>query len=194
MMYNRNSVIDYYTVQTTNTNIATHTTQRPRWTGTCLLWVLWKSRKIHEHVTFKLCDSNNIDCAEYYRLHRHTTWHCQRTSDCTSATAASAACIYCSVLPLPLNFLVIAHRPILLPPPRRICNRRLFVCLLATLRKKLPNGFAWNFQRRLAMGQWPNDGDPNHGSGFDLDPDPYRETGKTCLGGGMHCPIASSLK
>ena len=25
------------------------------------------------------------------------------------------------------------------------------------------------------------------------DPDPYRDTGKTCLGGGMHCPSASSL-
>jgi len=23
------------------------------------------------------------------------------------------------------------------------------------------------------------------------DPDPYRDTGKTCLGGGMHCPSAS---
>ena len=27
----------------------------------------------------------------------------------------------------------------------------------------------------------------------DPDPDPYRDTGKTCLGGGMHCPRASSL-
>ena len=25
------------------------------------------------------------------------------------------------------------------------------------------------------------------------DPDPYRDTGKTCLGGGMHCPSASSF-
>ena len=24
------------------------------------------------------------------------------------------------------------------------------------------------------------------------DPDPYHDTGKTCLGGGMHCPSASS--
>ena len=31
------------------------------------------------------------------------------------------------------------------------------------------------------------DGDP------DTDPDPYRDTGKTYLGGGMHCPNASSL-
>jgi len=40
------------------------------------------------------------------------------------------------------------------------------------------------------MGQWTNDyifvvPDP--------DPDPYRDTGKTCLVGGMHCPNASSL-
>jgi len=26
----------------------------------------------------------------------------------------------------------------------------------------------------------------------DMDPDPYCDTGKTCLGRGMHCPIASS--
>ena len=25
------------------------------------------------------------------------------------------------------------------------------------------------------------------------DPNPYRDTGKTCLGGGMHCPSASSF-
>ena len=27
---------------------------------------------------------------------------------------------------------------------------------------------------------------------FGDDPDPYRDTDKTCLGGGMHCPSASS--
>jgi len=27
----------------------------------------------------------------------------------------------------------------------------------------------------------------------DTDPDPYRDIGKTSLGGGMHCPSASSL-
>ena len=26
----------------------------------------------------------------------------------------------------------------------------------------------------------------------DSDPDPYCDTGKTCLGGGMHCPSVSS--
>jgi len=32
------------------------------------------------------------------------------------------------------------------------------------------------------------DGDPDNCP----DPDPYRDTGKTCLGGGMHCRNASS--
>ena len=42
----------------------------------------------------------------------------------------------------------------LLPPPRRLCFRVcLFVCLLALCAKKLPNGFACNFQGRLATGQ-----------------------------------------
>jgi len=27
----------------------------------------------------------------------------------------------------------------------------------------------------------------------DADPDPYRDTGKICLGEGMHCPSASSF-
>jgi len=27
-----------------------------------------------------------------------------------------------------------------------------------------------------------------------MDPDPYRDTDKTCLGGSMHCPSASSLR
>ena len=49
-------------------------------------------------------------------------------------------------------------------------------------------------------------GNPNQKSGYisgygirnpetdpttDQGPDPYRDTGKTCLGGGMHCPGAS---
>jgi len=51
-------------------------------------------------------------------------------------------------------------------------------------------------------------GNPNQGSGYrygcgirnpdtdpttDKGPDPYGDTGKTCLGGGMHCPRAFSL-
>jgi len=41
------------------------------------------------------------------------------------------------------------------------------------------------------VGNWPMnkllnpDGDPN--------PDPYRDSGKTCHGGGMHCPSPSSF-
>jgi len=34
----------------------------------------------------------------------------------------------------------------------------LFVCLfVSNFAQKLPNGFTWNFQGRLAMGQWTND-------------------------------------
>jgi len=36
------------------------------------------------------------------------------------------------------------------------------------------------------------DMDPNMDPNMDPDPDPYRDTSKTCLGGGMHCPNASS--
>jgi len=69
----------------------------------------------------------------------------------------------------------------------------LFVCLsLSNFVQKLPNGFAWNFQGRLAIDQlnkWLNFGrDPDHGY-----PDPSRDTGRTCLGRGMHCSIASSF-
>jgi len=48
--------------------------------------------------------------------------------------------------------------------PRRICFRRcfLFVCLFVCLfvndfAQKRLNGFAWNFQGRLATGRWTND-------------------------------------
>ena len=34
-------------------------------------------------------------------------------------------------------------------------------------------------------------GDPDHGSGQDTDPDPYRETGKACFARSMHGPSAS---
>ena len=40
--------------------------------------------------------------------------------------------------------------------------------------------------KRINFGGDPRDPDT------DLDPDPYHDTGKTCLGGGMHCPAASS--
>jgi len=50
------------------------------------------------------------------------------------------------------------------------------------------------------MNKWLNfGGHPDNGSGSgyksdpDIDPDPYRDTGKTCLGEGMHCPSASSF-
>jgi len=49
------------------------------------------------------------------------------------------------------------------------------------------------FSRKVGSGpvsKWLNfGGDPDLGSGI---LDPYRDAGKTCLGGGMHCPSASS--
>ena len=35
--------------------------------------------------------------------------------------------------------------------------------------------------------------DPDTDPDVDRDPDPYRDTGKTCLGGGIHCPSASGF-
>jgi len=35
-------------------------------------------------------------------------------------------------------------------------------------------------------------GDPDQGTDTDLDPDPYHDTGKTCLGGGMRGLSAST--
>jgi len=69
----------------------------------------------------------------------------------------------------------------------------LFVCLfVSNFAQKLPNRFAWNFQGRLAVGQWTNDKILVAIWITDADADPYRDTGKTCLGRGMHCPSASS--
>jgi len=56
---------------------------------------------------------------------------------------------------------------VFLPSPRRVCFRRcLFVCLLAALRKKLPNGFAWNVSSKVSnesLNKWLNFGDdPDH--------------------------------
>jgi len=45
-----------------------------------------------------------------------------------------------------------------LPLPRGYFCRCLSVCLfVSNFTQKLPNGFAWNFQRRLAMCRWTND-------------------------------------
>ena len=76
----------------------------------------------------------------------------------------------------------------LLPLPRRLCSRRcLSVCLLATLR----NNFLMDLHEIFGEGwQWA----VNKRLNFGGNPHPYCETGKTCLGGGMHCPSASSCK
>jgi len=52
----------------------------------------------------------------------------------------------------------------------------------------LQNGFAWNFQERLTIGKWTKD----QILVAVRIADPDCETDKTCLGGGMHCPSASS--
>ena len=75
-----------------------------------------------------------------------------------------------------------------LPPPRRICNHHcLPVCLLATLRKNFGTD-SHEISREVGNGPmnkwlilmaiWIRD--------------PYCNTGKTSLGGGMRCPSASS--
>ena len=53
---------------------------------------------------------------------------------------------------------------------------------ISNFAQKLPNGFAWNFQGRLAMVKfwWRSRSDP------------HCNTGKMCLDGGMNCPRASS--
>jgi len=77
----------------------------------------------------------------------------------------------------------------ILPPPRRICDSRclfvcLSVCLLATLRKNfrtdLHEIFRECWQRAIVVAIRITD------------PDPYRDTGKTWLGRGMHRPGVSS--
>ena len=76
----------------------------------------------------------------------------------------------------------------------RICFRR---CLsVSNFAKNLPNGFARDFQGRLAATAseqiiqfwWRS------GSRIRIRiPDPHRDTSKMCLGGGVHCPSASSF-
>jgi len=80
-----------------------------------------------------------------------------------------------------------------LSPPRKICNRpSLSVCLLAALRK--------NFQRDLHeifregwRWAWANEQTIKLVAIRITDPNQYRDTGKTCLGGGMHSPSVTSV-
>jgi len=64
----------------------------------------------------------------------------------------------------------------------------VIVCLLATLRKNFQTDLHEIFLEKVGngpMNKWLNfGGNPDH--------DLYRDTGKTCLGRGMHCPSASS--
>jgi len=74
---------------------------------------------------------------------------------------------------------------VFLPPPRRICNRRcLSVCLLATLLKNLQEIFrkGWQWASEQTVKFWWRS----------RIADPDCDTGKTWLGGGMHCSSAYS--
>jgi len=55
-----------------------------------------------------------------------------------------------------------SQRAELITSAKDVMFSSLFVCLSVCLSvsnfvQKLPNGFAWNFKGRLAMGQWTND-------------------------------------
>jgi len=66
----------------------------------------------------------------------------------------------------------------------------IVVCLsVKNIAHKIPNGFAWNFREGW---QWANEQIIKFaGGGCYLDL--YRDTGKTCLGRGVHSPSASGF-
>ena len=77
----------------------------------------------------------------------------------------------------------------LLPLSRTICSRRcLSVCLsVSNFCTKTSTQICMKFSGKVvneAVNKWSN---------FGGDLDLYCDTGKTCLGGRMYCPIASSL-
>ena len=110
-----------------------------------------------------------------------------------------------------------------LPPPRRICFRRCFSVCVSNFAQNFPSGFAWNFQGRLAMANeqlvkfWWRSGSPSGcGDSFpgssllgDTESGINRLRCATlqstsrhrhndvitspAVGGGMHCPTASSF-
>ena len=75
----------------------------------------------------------------------------------------------------------------------------LFVCLLATLRKNFQTDLhevfreGWQWANEQMIKFWWRSGSRIRNC-MDLDPCPYPyyDTGKTCLGGSMHCPSTSS--
>jgi len=121
-----------------------------------------------------------------------------------SANPVCSSCIKAIVAVTPSY---IPFRLGLLPPPRRIYNRRclFFVCLSVCLYvcyqlcAKTSERICMIFSEKVGNGpvnKWLNfgsdpftDSDPDPGT----DPDPDRDTGKTCLGGGMHWPCASIM-
>jgi len=74
-----------------------------------------------------------------------------------------------------------------LPPPR-ICNHHCLSVCLAKTSKRICKKFSGKVGSG-PMNKWLNfGGDSDH----DRDHDPYCNTSKTCLGGGMHCTSACS--
>jgi len=54
------------------------------------------------------------------------------------------------------------HEHRIITSAKEVMFSSLFVCLsvclsVSNFARKLPNGFAWNFQRSLAMGHWTSD-------------------------------------
>ena len=82
----------------------------------------------------------------------------------------------------------------LIAPAKEVMFSSLFVCLSvclsATLRKKIWTDLheiireGWQWANEQTIRFWWRSGPYT---------DPYSDTGKTCLGGGMHCPSASSF-
>jgi len=70
----------------------------------------------------------------------------------------------------------------------------LFVCLLATLHKNFQTDLhsifreGWQWANEQVIKFWWQSGSRIRP---DPDPNPYGDTGKTCLGGGMHCACPS---
>ena len=85
----------------------------------------------------------------------YTVW-----SDCTARYIIWRCPTSCSshsthYQPTTIMSLITSQLVLLLPPAKEVMFSSLFVCLsVRNCAQKLPNGFAWNFQGKLAMGQW----------------------------------------
>ena len=86
--------------------------------------------------------------------------------------------------------------PIFFTSTREVMFSLLFVCLSVCLLATLRTIFRTDLHEIFREG-WQSANEQNDKilvAIWITDPDPYRDTGKTCLGVGMHCPSASSLE